>query len=417
MNILDEFRGDLNKYRSVAESYADNQLSRLRSNAEKKIRDVQRRLDNLDEDSEEFRENITEDSNVMDKYSQKIYEQVQDTLDRIELSDNISLRTLNRYVESIRDALKEQDKILVKYIKLLKDRKYKGRVKSLDKSLNRLLKDLKALEEFIKTEYAPSAGVESSSGIILESLELIDEYEEHLEALISHEEEVLEKYEELDKVEKELNELKNHPTKSKYEAARETYKEVQRDVDYAFSNIRKVFRKYDKYVSKNDTSTDTKLLSDMVTDAASAMAHQASISGVESLLKEIKVALDDTALNLSRDKRENAKEDIEKFLSGKLQDYYDKSTKVVKRKEKLEKELEALDLDSKIETVERNLAAVKRDAKRIYRRNLRALMDTRDEIAKNLSELKPQLEKISDDEITLTVKLPDLPDWVQTREK
>jgi len=416
LKSLEQFRQDLLKYRDIAEVYADEEMSKLRSQADRKLRDVGKRLDNLRSDSSEFEENITDDSNAMDKYSERIYERVQETLDSVPELSKITLRNLNHYVQTIRDNLAEQDKVLIKYVKLLKGSKYRSRVRSIDRSLKSLNKDLKSLEEFIKNEYAPSAGVESAYDLIENTVELLTEYEQNYEDLLEHEAEVIEKQQEIDEIRKDLQDLKNHPIKEKYEDAVEEYESVQREIDYAFSHVRKVFRKYDKYVSKNRLSTDTQLLSDMVTDAASAMAAQPSVSSVENLLKEIDEALEDTALNLSRDKRENAKEDIEKFLNGKLEEHYNRASKVVKTKEQLDKELESLQLDNKIEMIERDLAAAIRDSTRIYRRKLRAVNNTTEEIEKNVDEIKKQISSISDEQVQLNVQLPDLPDWVESEE-
>ena len=297
----------------MAEKAADAELSKLRDKADKKIRNVEKRIQNLDEDSKEFEENIVEESNVMDKYSQKIFELLQNTIKNIKRPEKITLKSLTAYVESLRRGLTEQDKDLIKYVKLLKDRKYKGRVNSASKSLKSLNKDLSALEDFIKSEYGPASGIEEASNEIDILFTLLDTYGEHHTQLLTHEDEVKEKMGELEDHKEILNGLINHPTKREYEEAREIYESVQREIDYAFSNIRKVFRKYDKFTSKNRKQVDSALLSQLVTDAANALAHQGSVSSVENLLREIDSALEDTALNLARDKRETAKEDIERL--------------------------------------------------------------------------------------------------------
>ena len=217
---LSELRSDLQNLFQIADDNASRELSKLRSNAEKKIRDVNRRLDNLGEASTEFEETITEDTNVMDKYSQNIYDKIQETIENIEQPSNISLRTLESYLNSIRQGLAEQDKILVKYIKLLKDRKYKGRVRSLDKSLMRLLKDLKGLEDFVKSDYAPSASVETTSITIEETMSLLDDFESNFQNLQSHEQEVLSKKVEVNRLGEELESLKSHPTLNMYQESK-----------------------------------------------------------------------------------------------------------------------------------------------------------------------------------------------------
>ena len=120
---LTEFEENLKSYLEISEEKADKQLSKLRSNAEKKIRDTERRLTNVVEDSEHFKEIITPDTKAMDKYSQKIYDTISEIIETIAKPKKITLRKLNEYIEKTRAALIEQDKVLIKYIKLLKDKK------------------------------------------------------------------------------------------------------------------------------------------------------------------------------------------------------------------------------------------------------------------------------------------------------
>ena len=163
-------------------------------------------------------------------------------------------------------------------------------------------------------------------------------------------------------------------------------------------------------MSKERKPTNRELLSDLVTDAASALAKQASIVTVENLLKEIDNALSDTSLNLARDKRENAQQDIQNFFAGKLTEYYERSREVVGKKETLNQELIELQLDNKIEAAERDLAAAKRDLSRIYQRELRALQDVEDQILKNVDTINNSINF----QTTIETKLPGKPEWAES---
>ncbi|MHA2504237.1 MAG: hypothetical protein ACXAE3_15370, partial [Candidatus Kariarchaeaceae archaeon] len=69
-----------------------------------------------------------------------------------------------------------------------------------------------------------------------------------------------------------------------------------------------------------------------------------------------------------------------------------------------------LQLDSKIETTERDLAAAKRDMSRIYQRELRSLMDVNDQIIENM-------ESVNNSSVVagkhLHTKLPEPPEWAE----
>ncbi|MGB1995970.1 MAG: hypothetical protein ACPHVH_05005, partial [Candidatus Kariarchaeum pelagius] len=178
MDNIDNLLTLLSKYQDRIEIIANNEMSKLRNNTEKKIKNLENRLNAINEVSIAFKENISEDSNVMDKYSQNIYESIQDMVTKTEIPSIINLKNINQYLDNIRSSLIELDKILIKYIKLLKDRKYGKRVKSLDKSYKRFLKDLLSIENFVKNDYAPSAKVETISINIQETIELFPKYEQ-----------------------------------------------------------------------------------------------------------------------------------------------------------------------------------------------------------------------------------------------
>ncbi len=86
-------------------------MSKLRNNTEKKIKNLENRLNAINEVSIAFKENISEDSNVMDKYSQNIYESIQDMVTKTEIPSIINLKNINQYLDNIRSSLIE----LIKY--------------------------------------------------------------------------------------------------------------------------------------------------------------------------------------------------------------------------------------------------------------------------------------------------------------
>lgn len=416
MKEIKDYKAELEQYKTISEKYADEEMSKLRSKADKKIDDVEKRLSDVLEDGEEFKEIITPETKAMDKYSHKIYETMNETIGDLKRPEKIKLTTLNKYTNDFRKALEDQDKVLVKYVKLLKDRRYKGRVKSLDKSLKRMIKDLSSLENFIQNDYAPEADVETAAVLIDETIGQLDQYEDAYEKILEKKEKILEKDQEIIELKEKLEHMKNHPVKNDLKDAQEAYNETQRDIDHAFSNVRKAFRKYEKYLSKSRDNRDTTLLSNLVTDAASTLADASSIKPVRSLLNEMYEVLNDAALNLKKDKRENAKEDIEMFLNGKLNELYERSTQIVKKRDEAERKLKEMDLENKIKRNETTLAAAKRDRNRILRRELRALENIKDQINDNIETITSKLRWMTGEEISFNASVPELPSWAENKE-
>lgn len=91
MDNIDNLLTLLSKYQDRIEIIANNEMSKLRNNTEKKIKNLENRLNAINEVSIAFKENISEDSNVMDKYSQNIYESIQDMVNKTEIPDRKSV--------------------------------------------------------------------------------------------------------------------------------------------------------------------------------------------------------------------------------------------------------------------------------------------------------------------------------------
>jgi hypothetical protein len=267
----------------------------------------------------------------------------------------------------------------------------------------------------VKQDYTPNASIEQAPALIEETLELLNDYSNKYEVLIDKEPQVLEYDDEIAKLEEEVNSIKFHPIRSRHEELVHEYEQNQRDIDHAFANIRKVFRKYDKRVLEG-YDIDSNLISNLVTDAASTLAEMKSIATVRHLLEQMYEILDNTALNLSKDKRENAKADITAFLDGELERLNKKATSTIKEKQEVEAKIIELDLDAKLEQAETQLAASKRDRNRAYERQLRAVHDVEDQIKKNIADLNKELNRVLNDPVNLPSELKELPSWVELRE-
>ncbi|MDH5402737.1 MAG: hypothetical protein OEY49_09620, partial [Candidatus Heimdallarchaeota archaeon] len=300
LNSFDTLRKELDHFIEIVEDKADKEMSGLRNKAEKRMKDTDKRLSNILNDGGNFKEEITQDTQVMDKYSHKIFETVESTINQIIKPEKINLDSLEKYTETCRSALNEQDQILIKYVKLLKGPKYKGRVKALSKSLLKLNGDLTKLERFILEDYAPYADIERTTKIIKDILEQITEYEKIKDELLSKESLVLEKDNELESLYQELQVQEHHPIKEKTNQINEHYQNMQRDIDQKFSNIRKGLRKYEKYLSKGKEKQDTTLMREFITDAATSMASQSTVQPFISMLTGLRDNLDNQNLGLKK---------------------------------------------------------------------------------------------------------------------
>ena len=408
---METTRQELQKFLEIAGTHADNKMKGLRSKAEKRLRETDKRLIHISENGELFNESIDENSGAMDKYSQRIYDKIDETINSLEKPEKFSRRNLEDYAESVRNAMLAQDEILIKYVKLLKGTKYKKRVKSLSKSLQKLNGDLAKFERFIKEDYAPYSDVENTSDIIQGTIEKLEDFEDKYSFLLEKEQLVLEKDIEIQKIEDELKSLDEHPERLVYQAAVNDYNETQKDLDYQFSNLRKALRKYENILAKSREKIDTTLIKELVKDPANCLANQSSLGGIENLLRIIQQQLIDATLQLKRDKREATKVDIEKLLNGELKVNWDKSKRVVKKKEDSRQRLSDLDLDNKLNKMKITFDAAKRDRNRIVEREIRDIENVNSEIQKKIDEINVRLSSISAEDVKIISNFPGIPDW------
>jgi hypothetical protein len=311
----------------------------------------------------------------------------------------------------VRSALLAQDEILIKYVKLLKGTKYKKRVKLLSKSLQKLNNDLSKLERFITEDYAPYADVENSAQIIEDTITLIDNIEIKFTELYEKEAMVKEKDVEIEDINKNLKTLAEHPERVAYQNALGKYTETQKSIDASFTNIRKSLRKYENIAAKSREKIDTTLVRELIKDAASCLANQSSLGSVEVLLRTILDQLNNTRLQLKKDKREATKEDITRLLNGDLQTYWDDSRNVKKARDDSLQRLNDLDLDAKINKLNSLISAISRDRNRILEREIRDIEKLDSEIKKQIDEINSRLNLSASKETMLQADIPDIPEW------
>ncbi len=411
MKNLDVTIQELQKEKEQLQKIAEHQLSKIRNKAQKLLKAVEKRLDMIREDGEKFKVIITPETGTLDKYSHRIYEVIQQTLGDIVLPDNINHYTLQEYAENTRNALRSQDEILIKYVKLLKDKRYKPRVKALSRSLTKLNSDLEKLENFISGEYVPNADIENRINQIDELLNLISAYQKEFTIIVEKEAKIKEFDEKLSELRQEINKWENHEAKLKYQKAVENYKKLQKELNDNMSNIRKALRKYANTVSKGKNKKDVSLIKELVSDPMECLAKQQSVNIVSNLFNEINSLLDDAALKLKKDKREAAKSDIKKMLDGDLNRTWQNSRKTKEELDKTKSKLDDLNIEKQIEKLKSNLNGMIRDRNRVIERELRKIGEIQDSIEKIYSEFIQNIDKYDIDQPSESIILDELPKW------
>ena len=201
-DLLAEYK----KIREQGETEANKLLSKLRKKArDKAIKNMMKILKSLEDDINQFfvPEYDEENASVQEKYSQRFNKSVLDMLSSIREPENITLKTLERYEENVKELVKDIDEISRKYVKLF-DRQFQSRVRALDRTYRRSIKELEKFDKFVKKNYAPTADIESVVWQIDDITDLTTRYYEIIDEINDLESEHMEKSKDIEEQRKKL---------------------------------------------------------------------------------------------------------------------------------------------------------------------------------------------------------------------
>lgn len=413
MDQLDEIVELLESLQKKSSHTADQAMSKLRDKADSRYKNVEKRLHNMLQTAEPFKYlGELEEASAMDKYAHKIFETVQGTVDAHEKPDKFTLRVLENVIEALRQDMADQDQQLIKYVKLLKGKKFEKKLKPLSKAIVKMNDDLVRLERFTQEEYTPNSEIEETSNIIEDLIADLKAYERLYAEIVSKNEQVAEKNKEIEQLNSEIDDILNHPVKKEYQEVSDDFSDFQRNAENRFSNIRKALRKYENAASKMKDKPDLTLLREVMKDFALCLANQGSPQGVANLLSRVNTELDNSSLQLKKDKRDAIRDDINSLNNGELNSLWNEARTKLAKKTELETKLKELDLEDKEQKLRVTLDGAKRDRNRIIERELRDLQKLTEQIEKSSEDLKPRLEEVTNKASDFEITLIELPEWV-----
>lgn len=410
MQGIDDLREDFSNRYATLSKKADNDLHGLRNKAKKLIENSNKRILLIEEEGGKFSEVIDKESPVEDKYSQRIYEVVMETTGKIEIPEEVTFRKLNQFVKTSRDALSAQDETLIKYVKLLKKKKFKPRVKSLSRAFGKLNGELIRLESFISSDYGPNSQLENILDTLDEISRLLDQYEQKFEDISSKKDEVDQLQEKIDGTLSQIKLIEAHPDRLEYELIYGKYRDAQREFDTEITNIKKALKKLMNKMTKGKTTSDTTLIREFITDPFICLINQGSLGSINNLLSVVNESMNKAELSLKKDKREAAQEDINKFQSGKLDELWQQAKQINKELNAIKIVIENHKFDKQLEDLDKQHAMGTRDRNRLIEREQRDLGKIIKELDKNFLELIEQ-GKTQNIEFNKEIELPSLPEW------
>ena len=401
----DAILGELERHREKAEEVASRELAKPRKTAKTKfLKKMDRAFEYMIRDAEDFNiEDYNEKkASVQEKYSQRMYNNLIEVIEKVQKPEVITLRALDNYIDEIDELIMDLNDIFRKYVKLL-DRTFTAKVRTLDKSFRFLFKEKEKLRKFVDKKYRPKSHIEGSIWEIDDIVPLIEDFYSEIEKITSLEEDVKSKTEQMDAQMVEIDKLRNHELKKVYEDVQKEFSDYQRKFDEQLSDIRKALRKYINKKSKEKNSGDLSFMKEFVSDSATTLATSSSLSNVTSLLNEIKTLLETNQLELKKDRKESALKSIENLLGGELEELYKVAKKSYDLRNETKQKLDDLGLDKQISKLEQVYEGLKRDRLRLVEREIREAHKLENEIKKNLKQLNERYM------ISVETKLDDIP--------
>jgi hypothetical protein len=392
----EELLAEYEKIREQGELEASSSMAKIRKNVkDSKLKNLQKIFKNLRDDLVPFKvENfIEEEASVQEKYSQRFYDNLTNIIDSVKPPEQITLRTLETYLDTLKEMFQQIDEVSRKYVKLF-DRQFQSRVKAIDRSYRRLIKEVSKFSKFVEKDYAPQADKESLVWYIDDLRDLTLKYYNLIDQIKTHEPEIISKSGEIIELQKKLDELENHPKRDEYQTVIQEYSKTQKKLDDYLSDVRKALRKYINIKSKSKDNIDLSLMKELVSDAAGTIAEQNNTGAISQLLREINNLLENNELELKRERKDAAKESITKLLEGELNEIWKETRSFYQKKISLKEELDKLDLDSEIHRIINKIDASNRDRLRIIEREIREAENIKKEIEKLITTIDEKFRVI-----------------------
>ena len=315
---LDEVLGWFN-------SRISSSVSGYRNSANKHLRVIMDRIEEVKTAAHRFDYSDIKDPDVYQNYATTIYNKTLELFEEIMPPENITYNNLESFNSDTKNKISSYINILSKYLSWLKrDRSYKTKVKTLDRSLTRLKEEIQTFENKTLLSYAEIIKFERVEDDI-NSLITSVERKQHLEVEIeSHADDVEKITKNIVKAETELNELKNHPGFQQLKKNTKELEHIEISISNKVSEIKKlgskVLRATDsRKVELGDTDKDT--LKTLIKDPMGALVKdREGYNDIKYTLRTLIEISKSPAIQMKKEKLQRAYENIEEILDNALLD-------------------------------------------------------------------------------------------------
>jgi len=376
MEIAEKKISEINAFKDSLFSKVKTDLDRARNDVSNKLNKLFDRLNQLKEDGEKFHEIITETSETQDKYSENVYKKISSSINRVVRPEEITYKTINNFLSDLESILRQLDKEIVRFVRLMGDPKYKRRVKNLSSALIRLNKEHISFKAHIEKKYAQSTSYEKlfdDCDDLVEYIKKIDSINDEIEELKPEREEI---ESQIKMLLEQKNIIENNPLENELDELKREANRLVKQLEDKLSAIKYGLKKLDRLSSTEtgllDQST-RQFLSSLISTPGEVIREESSgYPKIKNLINQLVDNLDNQFLQLKKERREqiliNHKEMCENNSLNTLQS----EIKEIKAKvDYLSNKIKIEDFAGKIEELDSEIIGLRRSIERLTVTQLR----------------------------------------------
>ena len=375
-------------------SQVSSSFSGNRNSASKQIRSINDKVEELKSAAHRFDYSDIKDPDVYQNYATTIFIKTNELFEDIEIPENITYNNLENFAGVLKNKVNSYLNFLSKYLSWLKrDRSYKDKVKSLDRTLTRLKEEIHHFETKTMANYSEIVPKEKVLDDIENLTHLVQRDNELEEEIISHADEVEKLTKEIDKQKEKLNKLKNHPGFIQLENNIRELEHIEISISNKVSEIKKLCNKVLR-ASDNKKITldnyDKDVMKSLIKDPLSLFIKESEgYRGVKAALQTLKEISLDPSIQMKKEKLQRAFDSIDEIINNELLENQKRAQYITKQNEAINHKFEDMQLFVKIKKFEQEIDNLTIDRNRItlsLRREKEEIDDKIASISKSVEE-------------------------------
>ncbi|MHA1910897.1 MAG: coiled-coil domain-containing protein [Candidatus Kariarchaeaceae archaeon] len=370
MGIYEEKISDIHAFKDSLYLKVKADLDRARNDVNNKLNKLFDRLTQLKTDGEKFHETITETSETQDKYSENVYKKISSSISEIIRPEEITHKTINEFMSNLDSTLRQLDREIVRFVRLMGDPKYKRRVKNLSSALIRLNKEHGSFRGHIEKKYAIATSYE-------ELLDGADSLAEYFNKILQIDNEIEELKPDIDEIESQINslneqkiELENNPLENELEKLKIEANNIVKQLEDKLSAIKYGLKKLDRLSSTETGLLDQptrQFLSSLISTPGEVIREETSgYPKIKNLINQLVDNLDNQFLQLKKERREQIHIDQKEMCENNSLNALQSEIKEIKDKiDSLSNKIKIEDFAGKKEELDNEISGLFRSKERL----------------------------------------------------